>query len=181
MAEEIGTGWPTLFDTQVETVSSEAVYPPGAIFAHRSGTGRKQWAMVKYVRLNNDGCSQGEAVIGDYGTNAEWGVKTCTTTEGRQPGQFRGIACATIGSNKFGFMYIAGYVEKADLSHTAASGEALCMSGSTGAKLTPDGASSVMNATLGTSTFATNVYAVAVARTAIATGVGSCSIIGVWG
>jgi len=180
MAQDYEGGFPVLYDTQVETTSTEPVYQPGAIFTHRSGPGRKQWALVKYIQVSNDGISQGECLFTDDGRTGEWGVKKCTTTEGRQA-PFRGLACATIASNNYGFMYIGGYVEKGDLSHTAASGEMLCISGSTAGKLTPDGASSVMNATLGTSTFATSVFPVAVARTAIGTGVGSCSLIGIWG
>lgn len=174
-------GYPVLYDTQVTTTGTAAAYQPGAVFVHRSGTGRSQWALAKYVRLNNDGCSKGEALLADVGTAVSYGVKTCSTTEGRQGGFFRGFAAATIASNAYGFMIFSGYCETVDLSHTAASGEALCLSGSTAGKVTPDGASSTMNATLGTSVFATAVSPVAIARTAIATGTGSCQIIGVWG
>lgn len=172
--------FPEIYDSQAQTTSAGASYQPGAVFVHRSGTGRAQFALLKYVKLDNNGCSQGEALVMDDGQTVEYGVKTCTTGHGRLP-QFRGIAMATIASNAFGFMCINGYCEKVDVSQTVASGEMLCMSGSTAAKLTPRQASSILNATLGTSTFATGVFPCAIARGAFATGVGSAQIIGLWG
>lgn len=172
--------FPVLYDTQIAANDSGANFQPGAVYVHRSGTGRANWALVKYVKLDNNGCSQGEVLSVDDGQSVEYGVKKAGTSLGRSP-HFRGIAAATITSNYYGFMIYSGYCETADLSHTAASGEMLCISGSTAGKLTPDGASSVLNATLGTSVFVTIPHVVAVARTAIATGTGSVQIIGIWG
>lgn len=172
-----GYGLPVLSNKQAEQADTAAIYEPGMIVAVKNGS---NWSLAEYVQLNNDGVSQGEVLITNFATLNQYSVKKAGTADGRLPGM-RGIAAATIASQKYGWMYIAGYVEKADLSHTAASGELLTISGSTAAKLTPDGASSLLNATFGTSQFVTIPWVVAVARTAIATGVGSVTIIGCWG
>ena len=170
-------GFPVLKNTQIEQADAEAIYEPGIIIAVKNGD---NWSLASYCRLDNNGCSQGEALVTNYATLAQYGVAKAATDDGKLP-NLRGIAAATIASQKYGWMYIAGYVEKADLSHTAASGEMLTISGSTAGKLSPDGASSVLNATLPCITAATLPWPVAVARTAIATGVGSISILGMWG
>lgn len=170
-------GIPVMSNTQVEQADTNAVYEPGVIVAVKNSG---NWSLAAYVQLDNNGCSQGEALVTNYATLKQYSVKAAGTADGFLPA-LRGIAAATVASQKFGWMYIAGYVEKADLSHTAASGEFLTISGSTAGKLTPHLASSVLNATIGTVTNATVPFAVAVARTAIATGVGSISILGMWG
>lgn len=153
---------------------TDAKHVPGTIMAYRSVT--DQWAIVEYVQLNNDGISQGEVAVWNFATLKQYSVKKAATGDEGIP--MVGIALATIASQKFGFVAIAGYVEKADLSHTAASGEFLTISGSTAGKLSPDLAS-VFNA--GTQGNASAFVVVAIARTAISTGVGSVSICGVWG
>lgn len=174
-------GWPVLYDSQASTTGTGPVYQPGTVFVERSGAGRAQWAMVKYVKLDNNGCSQGEVLVMDDGQTSEYGVKKAATTDGDAP-HFRGLARATIASNAYGFMVFAGYCEKADTSHTVASGELLCVSGSTAGKVTPNKCSSFWGATLGlSSTVGTAPFAFAVARGAFATGVGSVTILGHWG
>jgi hypothetical protein len=170
----------TLLDGQITTTNTSAIFPPGQIFYWRGGTDRKNTALVKWVQLDNNGCSQGEALISDLAVFNGFGVAKAGTGDGRLP-EFRGIAAATIASNAFGFMIIGGYCEKADLSLTCATGEMLSMSGSTAGKLSPNKASSNLNATLGTSVFVTIPFVVAIAKTSFATGVGSVQIIGIWG
>lgn len=172
-------GLPLLDVGQVSTSGGDAaaVFEPGTIIAVRNSG---NWSLAMYCQLDNNGCSQGEALVTNFATLKQYSLIKSATTEGRQP-MLRGIAAATIASQKFGWAYIWGYVEKADLSHTAASGELLCISASTAGKLTPDAASSALNATLGTSLNATVPWTCAIARTAIATGVGSISLIGMWG
>ncbi len=153
---------------------STAKMEPGTIMAVRTQT--DQWSVVEYVQLDNNGVSQGEVLINNFATLKQYSVAKASTTD--TGGPLRGIAAATIASQYFGFMYVGGYVEKADLSHTAASGEYLQISGSTAGKLTPDKASAFNSGTQG------NVSAfmvVAQARTAIGTGIGSISIMGMWG
>lgn len=147
---------------------------PGQIFVHKDTSGN--FSLVEIVQLDNNGCSQGEVLVTNFATLKSYSVAKAATADEGAP--MRGIAAATIASQKVGYMYIGGYVEKADLSHTAASGEYLMISGSTAGKLTPNKAS-VFNA--GTQGNASQFQVVAVARTAIGTGVGSVSILGVWG
>lgn len=172
-------GLPLLATSQVEQADTAAVFEPGVIVAVRNNTAGA-WSLAEYIQLDNNGCSQGEVLVTNFATLKQYSMIKAATAEGRQP-MLRGIAAATIASQKFGWMYIWGYVEKADLSHTAASGELLCISASTAGKLTPDAASSALNATLGTSINATTPWTCAIARTAIATGIGSVSLIGMWG
>lgn len=166
-------GLPVLSNTQVEQDDTSPVFEPGIIVVVRNGD---QWSLAEYVRLDNNGCSQGDVVINNYATLKQYSVAPAGTADAGGP--IRGIAAATIASQAYGWMYIHGYVEKADLSHTAASGEYLMISGSTAAKLTPNRAS-VFNA--GTQGSSSAFMVVAVARTAIATGVGSISLMGMWG
>lgn len=147
---------------------------PGNIFACRTST--DQWSLVQAVQLDNNGCSQGEVLIRNFATLKQYSVSKSTTT--MQGAPMVGIACATIASQRCGWMYIGGYVEKADLSFTAASGEFLQISGSTAGKLTAKTASTFNTATNGNSS---QIMVIAQARTAIATGIGSVSIVGVWG
>lgn len=146
----------------------------GTVRLHRDSAGNE--SIVKVVQLDNNGCSQGEALVTNFATLKNYSVSKASTVDQGAP--IRGIACATIASQRAGWAYIGGYAEKADLSHTAASGEYLCISGSTAGKLTPDRASCF---NLGTQGNVSAVMVVAIARTAIGTGVGSVSILGVWG
>lgn len=169
-------GFEVIYDTQITTTSGGGPWQPGQIVLHRSGTGRGQQALAKWVLLDNNGCSQGEALVSDTAQTVEHGVKTSATTDQGAP--MRGIAAATIASNKFGFAIIGGYCEKLDTSQTVASGEYLMIGGSTAAKFTNDKASCF---NLGTQGNASQFMVVAVARGAFATGVGSVSILGLWG
>lgn len=174
-------GFEVIYDSQSTTTSSGGPWQPGQVVVHRSGTGRAQRALARWVLMDNAGCSQGEALITDFATNASYGVAKASTTDGDAP-HFRGIAAATITSNKFGFMFFSGYVENADSSQTVASGELMSLSGSTAGKLTNNKASSFWGATLGlSSTVGTAPFVFAVARGAFATGVGSVQILGTWG
>ena len=155
-------GFPTLRDTQVTSTAAAPVFQPGAIFVHYNGA---EWALVKYVQLGNDGCSQGEALVTNFAILKSYSMEKASTDD-LYSRPFRGLAAATIASQSFGFMYFSGYCEKADLSMTVGSGDFLSLSGSTAGKLTGLQASP---------------HVVAVARTALATGVGSVSLIGTWG
>ena len=166
-------GWPVLYDAQIQSTSTGANFEPGAIFLWRGGTQRQEAALVQYVQMDNGTCSQGEALVTNHATIAGYRVKAAATAdEGTMP---RGIAAASLGSLVYGFMIIAGYCEKADLSHTAASNEYLMVSGSTAGKLTPNRASVYNAGTHGSSSMFTTF---AVARGAFATGVGSVQILG---
>lgn len=171
----------TLLDSQITTTSTSSIFPEGQIFYWRGGTNRVNTALVRWVKLDNNGCSQGEALINDDGQTTSAGVKKAGTADAFNP-SFRGLAAATIASNAYGFAIIGGYCEKADLSFTAASGELLTISASTAGKLTPKKASSFWGATLGlSSTVGTAPFTFAIARTAIATGIGSVQLVGIWG
>lgn len=167
-------GLPLLANTQVEQADTAAVFEPGTIVAVRNGT---NWSLAEYVQNGNTVISQGEVCMTNYATLAQFRVTQSATGDHGAP--MRGIAAATIGSLKFGWMYIQGYVEKADMSKTTASGEYLLVSGSTAGKLSPIKASVFNAGTFGSSSA---FMVVAVARTVIATSVvGSISIMGMWG
>lgn len=153
---------------------STAKHEAGTIMAYRSVT--DQWCLAQYLQLDNNGISQGEVGVVNFATLKQYSVKKAATADRGAP--MVGIALATIASQKYGFFAIQGYVEKADLSQTVASGEYLMISGSTAGKLTSD-AASVFNS--GTQGNASAFMIVAVGRTAFATGVGSVSICGLWG
>lgn len=168
------TAFPVVSGAQVTANDSTAKMEPGTVMAVRTQT--DQWSVVEYVQLDNNGVSQGEVLINNFATLKQYSVAKAATGDVGAP--IRGIAAATIASQYFGFMYIGGYVEKADLSQTAASGEYLQVGGSVAGKLTSDKASAFNSGTQG------NVSAfvvVAQARTAIATGIGSISLMGMWG
>ena len=169
--------FPLLSNKQIEQADTAQVFEPGQIVAVRNSG---NWSLAMYVQLDNSGCSQGECLITNYATLEQFSLAKSGTADGKNP-SLRGIAAATIASQKFGWAYIWGYVEKADTSQTAASGEMLCISGSVAGKMTSDAASSVLNSTIGTVSQMTIPFAIAVARAAFATGVGSVSILGMWG
>lgn len=166
-------GFPVLTNAQAEQADTAAIYEPGMIVAVKNGN---NWSLAMYGQADATGFSQGEVAVFNPATLNQYSMAAAAATDAGGP--IKGIAAATIAAAKFGWFYIQGYVEKADLSHTAASGEYLMISGSTAAKLTPNKAS-VFNA--GTQGSSTMFLVVAVARTAIATGVGSVSIVGCWG
>lgn len=168
----IGT-FPVVSGAAIDGNDTTAKHEPGTIMAYRNG---KNWSMVEYCVLDNNGVSQGEALITNYATLVAGGVAKAAVGDSGTP--IRGIAAATIASQRYGWMYIGGYVEKADLSETVASGEYVRVSGSTAGKLTPNAASVFNNGTQGN---ASAFVVVGVARGAFATGVGSIQLLGIWG
>lgn len=176
-------GFQEIFDTQITTTSTGGPFQPGEVVVHRMGTGRGNYALAKWVKLAS-GCSQGQVLVNDDGQTVDSSVRTASNTglsDAFSP-NFRGIAAATIASASFGFMIFHGYVEKADLSQTAASGELLTTSGSVAGRLTPQRASSFWSATIGVSSaLGSAPFCFAIARGAIATGLGSVNIVGTWG
>ena len=155
-----------------------AKHEPGTVMDYRNS---EQWSFVEYVQLDNNGCSQGIVLINNYATLKQFSVAQAASADQGCP--IRGISVGTIASQKFGWMYIGGYVEKAAISNTAASGEYLMVSGSATGQLTSDKASAFNtgSGTLGGDN-STSYMVVAVARTAIASAaIGSISLVGVWG
>ncbi len=168
-----------LVDSQITTTNTSTIFPPGQIFIYRTGTNRAQTGLVKWVLLDNSGCSQGDVLIGDTATtNSNNVMKAATTDRGGLP---VGIAAATIASNTWGFAIIGGYVEKGAISQTVATGEYLTIGGSTAGALTPNRAS-VFNA--GTQGNASAFQVCAKSRGAVATTstlLASMQLVGIWG
>jgi len=135
-----------------------------------------EFSIAKIVQLDNNGCTVGDCLVQNFATLKSFSVSKASTTDvGGMP---FGIAAATIASQKCGYAFIGGYVEKANVSQTTASGEYLQVGGSTAGNLTNDKASAFNSGTQG------NVSAflvVARARAAVATGVMSIQICGIWG
>ncbi len=167
--------FPVVAGAQIVSMGdTDARHEPGTILAYRNSD---QWGIVQYVQNGNTVLNQGEVAVCNFATLKQYRITPAATSDGGAP--LGGLAAATIGSLKYGYIYIHGYVEKADLSHTAASGEYLMISASTAAKLTPNTASVFNAATLGST--ASAFVVVGVARTAIATGIGSITLLGWWG
>ena len=158
----------------VDVGDTTAKMEPGTICAYRSGT--DQWAVLQYVQIDATAVKKGAALVQNFATLKQYSVKAAATADAGTP--LAGVAMASTGAAKYGWMAIHGWVETVELSHTAASGEYLMISGSTAAMLTPDKAS-VFNA--GTHGSSSMFMVVAVARTAIATGTGSITINHWWG
>lgn len=172
----IENGFEVIYDTQITTTSTGGPWQPGQVVLHRSGTGRAQSALAKWVKVAS-ACSQGEALVTDFGATSESSVAKAATTDMGAP--IRGIAAASCASGSFIFAVIQGYCENAESSQTCASGEYLMISGSTAGKLTNDQAST-FNTIQGTLAGSLKMI-VAVARAAFATGLGSVNIVGMWG
>ena len=166
-------GFPVLKNSQIEQADSAALYEPGMIIVVKNGD---NWSLASYVELDNSGCSQGEALVTNFATLGSFRVSKSATTDRGTP--LRGIAAATIASQKFGWMYFQGYVEKADISETVASGEFLMIGGSVAGKLTPNAASVFQSGTQGN---ASAFVVGAQANCAYATGVGSIQLMGCGG
>lgn len=150
---------------------------PGTIFCLRTND---QWSLVEYVQLDNNGCNKGEALVSNFATLKAFSVTKSATTDAGAP--LRGIAAATIASQRFGMMIIGGYVEAVYVSQTAASGEYLMISGSTAAQLTSD-KSSTFNTIQGT--VAGSLFVVVGQSRAVnatgASGLSSAMLCGIWG
>lgn len=169
------TAFPLVSGAQLTANDSSKKTEPGTVFAVRYDT--DEWAIVEYVQLDNNGCSEGEVLVQNFATVKGYSVKKAATTDEGAP--IRGIAAATISSQQFGFMFIGGHVGTADFSHTAASGEYLIVSGSTAGKVTSNRASAFNLGSVTTDASALQV--IGVAKAAISTGLGSMQILGIWG
>jgi hypothetical protein len=135
-----------------------------------------EFSIARIVQLDNNGCTVGDLLVQNFATLKSFSVAKSSTTD--LGGMIYGVAAATIGSQKCGYAYIGGYVEKANVSQTTASGEYLSISGSTAGNLTNDRSSAFNSGTQGN---ASAFQVVARARAAVATGVMSIQIIGIWG
>ena len=169
------TTFPVISGAQiVDAGDTDAKMEPGTVVTYRSGD---QWSVLQYVKnAQAAAIKKGAPMVTDFATLKQYIVRAAGTADAGTP--LGGIAMASLGASKYGFIAIHGWVETAELSHTAASGEYLMISGSTAAMLTPDKAS-VFNA--GTHGSSSMFMVVAVARTAIATGTGSITINHWWG
>ncbi len=148
----------------------------GTITASRNGD---QWSLVQCVQLDNNGCSAGDVLVYNPATLKQYSVKAAATGDRGAP--MVGIACGTIASQRCGYMYIGGYVEQAAISMAIASGEYLCVGGSTAGALTPLRASVFNNGTQGN---ASAFMVMAIAKGLVATTStlrASIQICGVWG
>lgn len=135
-----------------------------------------EFSIAKIVQLDNNGCTVGDCLVQNFATLKGFSVAKASTTDvGGLP---FGIAAATIASQKCGYAFIGGYVEKANVSQTTASGEYLTVGGSTAGNLTNDRASAFNSGTQGN---ASAFQVCARARAAVATGVMSIQMIGIWG
>lgn len=154
---------------------ASAKHEPGTIMAYRSAT--DQWSLVEYVQAGNNVINRYLGCVTNLATLKQYSVELAATGD-RGGANFRGIALATIASQRFGFVAIGGYVENALVSQTTASGEYLCMGGSTAGQLTPNRAS-VFNA--GTQGNVSAFVVLAMAKGIYASGAaGSIQLIGVW-
>lgn len=173
-------GYEVIYDAQLQATTTGGPWRPGQVVVHRSGTGRDQWALAKWVKVPS-GCSRGEALVTDFSATEGSSLARASTTDSYSPGTFRGVAGGTIASAAYGFSVISGYCEQAYCSETVASGEGLTISGSTTAQMTPNRGSSFWTATLGlSSTSGTAPFLYAVGRGAFTTGLGSIQILGTW-
>ena len=149
----------------------------GTMMAYRSAT--DQWALVQYVQAGNNAINRYLAAVTNHATLKQYSVELAATGD-RGGANFRGIALATIASQKFGFLAIAGYVENALLSATTASAEYLCLSGSTAGQLTSNRASAFNNGTQG-NVSAFMVVAISKGAPASNNVAASIQLIGFWG
>lgn len=148
----------------------------GTITAMRNGD---QWSLVQAVQLDNNGCTLGDVLVYNPATLKQYSVKKAAT--GDRGAYMVGIAVATIASQFCGYMYIGGYVEKGAISMSVASGEYLCIGGSTAGAFTPLRASVFNNGTQGN---ASAFVVMAISKGLVATTstlVASLQLCGVWG
>jgi len=169
------TAFPVVSGAQLTSSDSTAKMEPGTIMACRSNT--DQWRLVEYVQLDNNGTNKGYACVQNFATLKNWSVKTSAVTDGGGP--LKGIACATIASQYFGFITIGGYCDYALQSNTTASGEYLALSASTAGCLSNDKASCFNLATV---INVSGLMVVGRANDIVASaGYGSISLVGIWG
>ena len=168
------TSFPIVSGAQV-TANGDATakMEPGTICTYKSAT--DQWALVEYVQADNNVVTRYSPVVKNLATMKQYSVRLAATTDSGAP--IRGIALATIASQRFGFVAIGGYVENAVVSHTTASGEYLVVSGSANGQLTPNAASVFNAGTVNVSGY----IVVAIAHGIVATDAsGSITLCGVW-
>lgn len=171
------TTFPVVAGAQVVSMGDASPkHDLGTVLAYRQGS-TDQWCIVQYVQNGNTVINQAEVAVPNYATLKQYNVTLAATTDGGAPPA--GIALATIGSLRCGYIAIHGWVEKIDFSHTIASGEYFIISPSTAGKLSPNFASCFNLGTLGSTSSGFQVCGVA--RTAIATGIGSGMLLGWWG
>jgi hypothetical protein len=150
---------------------------PGVIQAYRYSDG--QWCLAQYVRIGAATVDSGMCLVPNSATLIQYGVMKAGT--GQRGGPLGGIALATIGSLKYGWMAIQGYVGSALLSNTTASGDALIIGGSGSGQLSNYQATDFFVASdpfVNSSGF----VVVAVAKDAVASGAySSVQLAGCWG
>lgn len=146
----------------------------GSIRLYRDSSG--EFSLVQVVQLDNNGCNKGESLVQNLATLKGYSVTKSSTADSGCP--FRGIAAASIASQRAGYSIIGGYVENAYVSQTTASGEYLMLSGSTAAQLSNDKAST-FNTLQGTTTGSLFMI-LGRARAAVTTGLMSIQLTGVW-
>ena len=172
------TAFPIVSGAQVVAGGdSTAKQEPGTIMAYRSAT--DQWALVEYVQAGNSVIERYICAVSNHATLKSYSVRVPVVGDSGSP--IRGIAIATIASQKFGFIAIGGYVENALVSSSAAaSGEYLRLSGSTAGNLTAINASVFNNGTQGNAS-AFVVVAVCKGLLTSSAVAGSVQLLGVWG
>lgn len=171
------TSFPVISGAQVtaggDTTAKTQV---GALYAYRVGD---QWSIVQYVQAANGIIARYLACVQNDATLKQYSVKLPATGDGG--GAIRGIAIATIASQTYGFVTVAGYVENVLVSSSAAaSAEYLRLSGSTAGQLSAL-AASVFN--VGTQGNGSMFLVVAQVNAALASSAvsGSAHLVGFWG
>lgn len=142
--------FPVIAGAQLTKTDTSPFHEPGTIMMVRQGTSvtAQQYALVKYVRFEL-ALNKGDAVGWMDSTDTER-VELCSTTQGITNQGFRGIAAATTtASGMYGWIFIHGYVPYIRVSSAVATGNYLCLSGSTAGRWVK--ASSSFNATAGVS------------------------------
>ncbi len=154
---------------------STAKAEPGVIQAYKWGN--DQWCLAQYVQNGNVAViDAGYVAVCNTATLKQWSVMKAGSSQEGLP--MAGIALATIGSQKYGWIVIQGYHGSA-MCATTASGECLSIGASVSAQLTNNLSSSWY---LGTAKSGSAVVPVAIAKYDVAvTGYASVQLIGCWG
>lgn len=147
---------------------------PGTIQVYKNSNG--EFSIVRVIQMGNTSCTAGQVLMQNHATLKGYSRRvSATTDEGALPS---GISVVAIASHKCGYEYCGGYAI-ADISETPASGEYLCVSGSTAGQLTVNRASTFHQGTQGN---ASMFIPVAVSRSV---GTSACDasiqILGLWG
>ena len=100
----------------VDAGDTDAKMEPGTVLAYRSGT--DQWAIIQYIKnAQAAAVKKGAPMVPDYATLKQYIVRVAGTADAGTP--LAGIALASLGASKYGFIAIHGWVETAEVSHTA--------------------------------------------------------------